>query len=233
MSKKLLFLAVLILLIGGVFFVWQKKSGIVDQLKTEDPQTIQAEKPLSEKEKAEKYARNWDGNTSDWKVYMNDSLGFALRYPEEIFDFRVLPVSDGVGVYSKPLPPKEFRIALTQKGYSEDDYTHQIWMNLNSLKSEKEYYSESKKDTVIKLVSFGSKTGKMYGTKETTQKLEHDYEAFLKEGACSPDTFTVVFDDIKNPNGDFRSYIHVGCEGNDGNDMGRIYRAIYQSIRFF
>lgn len=230
MQKKcLISIVVVLVLIAGGALLWEKKNRVADQLKAEEQQVVQVEKILSEKEKAEKYALNWDGDTSNWKVYINDDFGFTLRYPEEVFDFRIKPVSEGAGVYSEPFPLKEFRIALTQKGFLRDDYTHQIWMSLNSLKSEKEYYSEAQKDTVVAPVSFGSKSGKMYGTKETIPKIKSDYAAFLKEGVCNSETFTVVFDDVKNPNGDVRSYIHVGCEGDD---MGRIYKAVYQSIKF-
>lgn len=233
MQKKLLILAVVALvLIGGAVFVWQKKGGFINWSKTGDVPIVQVEKVLNEKEKTQKYAWNWDGDTNNWKVYINDDFSFMLRYPEEVFNLRIMPVSDSVGVYSEPLPLKEFRLTLTQKGYSEDDYSHQIWMNLNSLKSDKEYYSETQNDTATVSVSFGSKSGKMYGTKENISKINDDHTMFLKDGKCNPETFTVVFDDIKNPNGDVRSYIHVGCEGDDGNYMGKIYRAVYQSIKF-
>jgi hypothetical protein len=231
MQKKLLILVLATLvLIGGTVLIWSKKSRIGNQSKIENLQTVQAEKVLSEKEKADKYAWNWDGDTSNWKVYMNDDFGFALRYPEEVFNFRIMPVSNGVGVYSEPLPLKEFRVDLTQKGYSEDNYTHKLWLGLNSLKTEQEYRIEAQKDTVTAPVSFRSKVGNIYGTKESISKMKSDYELFIKSGRCVPETFTVVFDDVENPNGDVRSYLHVGCEGND---MGRIYRAVYQSIRFF
>lgn len=161
---------------------------------------------------------------------MNDDFGFALRYPEEVFDFRILPVSDGAGIYSEPLLPKEFGLSLTQKGYSRDDYKHQIWMYLNVLKSEKEYYAERDENFVAIPIVFSKKNGRIFGTKSTIVEIKSEYEAFLSKGTCNTNTFTINFDDIENPNGDVSSYVHVGC---DGNDMGRIYKAIYQSIRFF
>ena len=232
MAKKQVILSTVAVLfvISIAVLLWNAKNNARISSKNGDQPDTQTEKILNEKEKADKYAWNWDGDTSNWKVYTNDDLGFVLRYPDEVFNLRIIPVSDGVGVYSKPLPPKEFRITLTQKGYLEDDYKHQIWMSLNSLKSDKEYNSESQQDTTFVSVEFGSKAGKMYGTKEGIQKIKSDYEAFFRDGVCNAETFTVVFDDIENTNGDVRSYIHVGCEGKD---MGRIYREVYRSIKFF
>ncbi len=238
MNQKplLLTVAVLALLVmSSALWLMQKRQVVTSQpVATElvDENSIRSEM-LSTKEEAEEYARNWGGDTSDWKVYMNDEFGFVMRYPEEVFDLRILPVSEGVGVYLKPLPPKEFGLSLTQKGYSQDDYKHQVWMRLNGLKSEKEYYAEVDKNFIATQVVFTNKKGKIFGTKSTIVQMKNEYDNFLSEGVCNQDTFTINFDDIKNPNGDVRSYIHIGCESGDGNDMGRIYRAIYQSMRFF
>lgn len=59
MQKKLLILVVVaLILIGGVFLIFGKKSGAINQSKTEDLRIV----PMSEKEKADNYAWNWDGD---------------------------------------------------------------------------------------------------------------------------------------------------------------------------
>lgn len=201
--------------------MWQKKSGVVDQSKTEDPQTIQTEKPLSEKEKAEKYARNWDGNTDLWTLYQNKEAGIEIKYPEEIFSFW----ENKTNSLSVEPTPDEYQWHLTQKGYS--DYKHKIWVSLNSIRSEKEYYSEKEKDTVVIDVPFGKKTAKIFTTKNGASASESKYKDFIVKGICDPESFTIVFDERNN--GEFRSYAHVGCEGEA---MGKIYQAIFNSILF-
>lgn len=216
---------VLILLIGGVFFVWQKKSGIVNQSKTEDPQIIQTEKPLSEKEKAEKYAETWNGDTSQWKLYQNKEAGIEITYPEEVFSPWEIKL-DNMSV-DPDSGPGEFHFELRQKGYSIDDYKHKIWVSLNSIRSEKEYSSEKEKDTVVVEVPFGKKTAKIFTTKKGASTSESKYKDFLVKGICDPESFTIVFDE--RDNGEFRSYAHVGCEGRP---MGKIYQAVFHSISF-
>ncbi len=205
--------------------MWQKKSGIVDQSKIEDPQTIQTEKPLSEKEIAEKYARNWDGNTDQWALYQNKEAGIEIKYPEEIFSPWEIKLDN---MSADPASgPGEFHFELRQKGYSIDDYKHKIWVSLNGIRSEKEYYSEKEKDTVVIDVPFGKKTAKIFTTKNGASTSESKYKDFFVKGICDPESFTIVFDERNN--GEFRSYAHVGCEGEA---MGNIYQAVFNSISF-
>lgn len=227
--KSLLLTFVALLIIGGVVFLLMKKNITLPQTGQEKIIPIESSQSMdvSDKEKAEQYAESWSGDTSQWKLYQNKEAGIEIKYPEEVFSFWEIKLDN---MNADPTPqPLELHFKLTQKGYQIDDYKHQIWVNLNSLKSDKEYYSEAQRDTITTLVSFGAKTGKVFGTKETIYKLQSDYEMFNMNGVCNPETFTIVFDELRHPLGDLRSYAHVGCEGEA---MGKIYQAVFNSITF-
>lgn len=229
MSKKFLFLAVLILLIGGVFFVWMKKNNSLlqkgqEEIITKGPsQSVD----ISDQEKAEKYAETWNGDTNQWTLYQNKEVGIEIRYPEEIFSPWEIKL-DNMSV-DPTSRPNEFHFELRQKGYLIDDYKHKLSINLHSLKSEKEYYAEREKDFATETVLFNGKVSKIFGNKDEVIAKKNRYEDFLKNGTCDPDTFTLVFDDTIYPTGDFRSYVHVGCEDEA---MGKIYQAVFRSISF-
>ncbi len=73
MQKKLLILAVVVLvLIGGAVFVWEKKTS--------------QEMPQSELKEVVKIVENTDTNyvdISDWRTYHNEEYGFEIKYPSE------------------------------------------------------------------------------------------------------------------------------------------------------
>lgn len=72
MQKKLLISAVVALvLIGGVVFVWQKKTS----------QEVFQIEPKEEVKIIENTETN-DTDTSNWKTYQNDEFGFEVKYPD-------------------------------------------------------------------------------------------------------------------------------------------------------
>lgn len=214
-----LFLTLLLIVGGGVYF-WQLEQahapGIepVEEVTSESIPTVEPETPI---------------DTSDWKTYRNEKYGFEFKYPEQMFEIQEIDFVEPVGLYTSPLP-KQLEVRLIEKGYSIDDYKHQIWLSLNTLKSEKESSFESEDGVVEVQVPFSSKLGKFYSHQEAKVTREHQYKLFVDKGICDPETFTIIFDEIDHPDGEFRSYVHVGCEGKK---KGLIYRSVYNSFRFW
>lgn len=220
MSKRhLSIFALAIVLGGGVFYAWKHKMAVAPALPEPVVIPLPNEEPVPSAEPID---------TSNWKTYRNEEYGFEFKYPEGFFDLKEMFLSEPIGLYTAAIP-RRFEIRLVEKGYSMDDYKHQIWLGFNILKSVKEYDSESEKGVVEVKVPFSSTQGKFYSRQEVQSERQSRYRLFVESGICDPETFTVIFDETEHPDGDVRNYVHVGC---DGDEAGKVYQAVYNSIRF-
>ncbi|MDO8241011.1 MAG: hypothetical protein Q7T51_03475 [Candidatus Moranbacteria bacterium] len=177
------------------------------------------------------FVRNVD--ISRWTTYKNEEQGIEFKYPEKLFDLKI--DGDDHSGSMELVNINNSRIWLTQKGFSVNDTEHRIIININSLKTIKEYYVE--KDGKCNSVSVSNIKGKICGY-ESGSKYEEDifkdsmnrYLSLINDGVCNGQ-FTVFTNEIRIKNaGDFTSSINVGC--NDDFVMEKIYQAIYKSIHF-
>lgn len=86
-KKTTILIIILIILVAGFFSVWKiqttKKQKLLDEQKKEE-EIKKAEENEKEKEKQEEAEEiSWEEvDTSDWKVYKNEDLGFEFKYPK-------------------------------------------------------------------------------------------------------------------------------------------------------
>ncbi len=226
--KFLILAGIGIILIGGLFLIWQKR----EKQGLKDIQTpIRSESEQKQETSADIVARNLD--TSKWKTYRNDEYRFEFRYPEEMFEIFLEGNDDG----SDKNVPKRFVLTLNLFFNTGNNTARTPILSVFFNEPEDDYAAAVNAGAKCTEVLVDARKGRLCSNGVVFSEALRNYESFRSKGICadnSIDSSLVI--ELASKNAGTKRYtdgisIDLHCDHKES--LGIIYQSIYDSLRFF
>lgn len=217
MQKKLLILVVVaLILIGGVVFVWQKKTG----------QEMSQGEPKEEVKIAENTSVN-DIDTSNWRTYRNEEYGIEFEYPsDEKWKLEEVDYSQDSSL--PYYPEKSINVFFSQNSLSSlENASERLTLSLKDSRwGSGNTHLRNLNDPSVYTFDFNGQ--KATADKSFNDESERDaVKNFFYHQKCTG-TITFGLPELPAP-WEANNTVSLFCEGENAG----VFRAILNSISFF